>query len=65
MFAYSLAPYDSHKKEAAFKAFWVQEHSQVHPEKLPLPLSMNFTMQQDQQLSQDVVNEMVRACTIY
>jgi len=60
-----VSPYDSHKKEAAFKAFWVQEHSQVHPEKLPLPLSMNFTMQQDQQLSQDVVNEMVSVVNFY
>ncbi len=32
----------------------------MHPEKLALPLGMNFSTQQDQQLSQDVVNEMVR-----
>ena len=59
IFVHILAPYDSHKKEAAIRAFWIQEHAQVHPEKLPLPLSINFTMHQDQQLSQDVVNEMV------
>ena len=62
-----LAPYDSHKKEAAFRAFWIQEHAQVHPDKLALPLSMNFTMHQDQLLTQDVVNEMVGIpfCTIF
>ncbi|XP_065051572.1 MPN domain-containing protein-like [Rhopilema esculentum] len=54
-----VSPYDSHKKEAAFKAFWIQSHAMVHPEKLPLPLGISFTTQQDQQLTQDVVNEMV------
>eukprot|EP00794_Sanderia_malayensis_P017305 gene17305-19038_t len=60
-----VSPYDSHKKEAVFKAFWVQSHAQMHPEKLPLPLGMNFTTQQDQQLTQDIVNEMVALVNYY
>lgn len=60
-----VSPYDSHKKESAFKAFWVQSHSQTHPEKLALPLGMSFTTQQDQQLSQDVINEMVALVNFY
>ncbi|XP_066928133.1 MPN domain-containing protein-like [Clytia hemisphaerica] len=52
-----VSPYDSYRKESQFNAFWVREPNDN--KSIGLPLQMKFTTQQDQELTQDVINNMV------
>ncbi|XP_032242606.1 MPN domain-containing protein [Nematostella vectensis] len=55
-----ISPYDTYKptKESTFRAFWVQRTQEGTPDSLGIPMHMNFNVQQDQFLSQDLLNEL-------
>ena len=57
------APYDSYRKESQFNAFWVRESNDG--KSIGLPLQMKFTTQQDQELTQHIINEMVKKLVIF
>ena len=58
----SVAPYDKCRpaKESSFQAFWVLSPPESQHDRLGMPMHMNVTQQQDQFLSQDLLNELVR-----
>lgn len=58
-----VAPYDSYRRESTFNAFWVRESTDG--KSLGLPLQMKFTTQQEQELTQQIVNEMVNLVNFY
>ncbi|KAK3736499.1 hypothetical protein QZH41_000872 [Actinostola sp. cb2023] len=54
-----VSPYDTYKptKESTFRTFWVM-HPPDNPDVLGIPMHLNYTVQQDQFLTQDLLNEL-------
>ncbi|XP_031573970.1 MPN domain-containing protein-like isoform X2 [Actinia tenebrosa] len=55
-----VSPFDTYKptKESTFRTFWVMQPSENNPDSLGVPMHVSFTVQQDQFLTEDLLNEM-------